>query len=246
MEVITRMAKKPDNGVNLYSVSNSFKAIIVPKNDEQKEMMRTIAKNKITFVKGMPGTGKTLLSVTFALQQLLRGKYDKIVFTRPIIEAAGEKLGFLPGDMYEKINPYMIPIFDSLLELIPQDIMNKLMTKNGKESAIRVLPLAFMRGVTFQNSIVVCDECQNSSIDQMRMLLTRIGENTKIIICGDVEQSDINTRDGLSDAFSLLQGIDEIGFVTLTENAVVRDPIVREIDKRYAERKKMEDKNGYT
>lgn len=240
------MGKKNDSGVNYHSVSTTFKMVVGPKNDEQKEMMKTIAKHKITFVKGAPGTGKTFLAVTFALQQLLREKCEKIVFTRPIIEAAGEKLGFLPGDMYEKINPYMIPIFDSLLELIPADIMNKLMTKNGKEAAIRVLPLAFMRGITFKNSFVICDEMQNSTPEQMRMLLTRIGEGTKMIICGDIEQSDIYSKDGLQDAFDLLTGIDDIGFVTLSQAAVVRDPIVSEIDKRYAERSNKRKKEEAT
>lgn len=234
------MAKKFDSGVSLHSVSSTFKMVVAPKNDEQKEMMRVISANKVTFVKGCPGTGKTFLAVTFALQQFLREKCEKIVFTRPIIEAAGEKLGFLPGDMYEKINPYMIPIFDSLLELIPSEVMNKLMTKNGKEAAIRVLPLAFMRGITFKNSFVICDEMQNSTPDQMRMLLTRIGEGTKMIVCGDVEQSDIHVRDGLRDAFELLEGVEDIGFVALSESAIVRDQIVRDIDKRYADRNKKE------
>lgn len=181
----------------------------------------------------------TFVSVTFAIHQLLQNKCEKIVFTRPIIEAAGEKLGFLPGDMCEKINPYMIPIFDTLFDLIPHDVINKLMTKNGSDAVIRVLPLAFMRGTTFKKSIVIIDESQNSTPEQMRMLLTRIGEGTRMIICGDVEQSDINVTNGLEDAFSLLQGIEGIGFVTMTQEAIVRDKIVKEIDLRYTERKRL-------
>lgn len=234
--------QKNGNGVDFYSVSNTFKMVVAPMNDEQKVMMRTIAQNTVTFVKGAPGTGKTFLSVTYALQQLLRSKFEKIVLTRPIVEAAGEKLGFLPGDMFEKINPYMIPIFDSIMDLIPVDIMNKLIQKNGKEAVIRVLPLAFMRGITFKNSFVICDEMQNSTPDQVRMLLTRIGEGTKMIVCGDVEQSDIYDRNGLQDAFGLLEGIDDVGFVTLTDEAIVRHPIVKAIDKRYADRLKQRKK----
>ncbi len=137
---------------------SDFKSTITAKNDEQKEMMRIISKNTITFVKGSPGTGKTFLAVAYALQQLSRGKFEKIVFTRPVIEAAGERLGFLPGDMFDKIDPYMIPIFDSLFQLLPAEVVKK-MTKNNNESSIRILPLAFMRGVTFKNSIIICDEC---------------------------------------------------------------------------------------
>ena len=229
------MSSKRSNGALDYrSVSNSFKMVVSARNDEQKDMMRTVSENIITFVKGAPGTGKTFLAVSYALQQLLRKKCEKIVFTRPIVEAAGERLGFLPGDMYEKINPYMIPIFDTLLELIPSDLVSKLMSKNGEEAALRILPLAFMRGITFKHSFVICDEMQNATPDQVRMLLTRIGEGTKMIICGDVHQSDISGRSsGLQDAFGLLEGIDQLGFVVLSEDAVVRHPIIAEIDGRY-------------
>lgn len=219
-----------------HSLLNCFKSVIVPKNEEQRELLKTIANNLVTFVKGAPGSGKTFISVTFALQQLLRGKYEKIVLTRPIVEAAGERLGFLPGDMYEKINPYMIPIFDSLLKLIPVEAMNKLMSRNGKEPVIRILPLAFMRGCTFENTFVIADEMQNSTPEQMRMLLTRIGENTKMVICGDIKQSDISTKNGLEDAFTLLEGIKDSGFVTLSIDAIVREPIVKEIETRYLNR----------
>ena len=232
------MSSKRSNGVlDHRNVSNSFSMVVAARNDEQKDMMRTISENMITFVKGMPGSGKTFLAVSYALQQLLRKKCEKIVFTRPTVEAAGEKLGFLPGDIYEKINPYMIPIFDTLLELIPSELVNKLMNKNGNEAAIRVLPLAFMRGCTFKNTFVVADEIQNATTDQVRMLLTRIGEGSKMVICGDVHQSDIGGHSsGLQDAFKLLRGIDQLGFVVLSENAVVRHPIVAKIDGRYRQR----------
>lgn len=234
------MAKRAiANSVDLHTVSNSFKSVVIPKNQEQKELMRTIAENIVTFVKGAPGSGKTFMTVNYAIQQLLRQKFDQLVFTRPTVEAAGEKLGFLPGDMCEKINPYMIPIFESLFQLIPVELVNKLMAKNGSEARIRVLPLAFMRGLTFTNSFVLADEAQNSSADQIRMLLTRIGDGTKIVVCGDVEQSDIPGKNGLEDAFELLQGIEGIGFVTLSSEAIVRHPIVATIDRKYSERAKL-------
>lgn len=231
------MSKRSNGALDYRTVSNSFSMVVAARNDEQKEMMRTISENMITFVKGMPGSGKTFLAVSYALQHLLRKKCEKIIFTRPTVEAAGERLGFLPGDIYEKINPYMIPIFDTLIELIAPDLVNKLMNKNGNEAAIRVLPLAFMRGCTFKNTFVVADEMQNATPDQIRMLLTRIGEGAKMIICGDVHQSDIGGySSGLQDAFELLQGIKQVGFVILSENAVVRHPIVAEIDKKYHQR----------
>jgi len=141
------MAKQLNtHSLEYYNISNSFNTIVVAKNKEQKDMMRTFSESTITFVKGTAGSGKTFLSVSYALQYFLRKKCKNIIFTRPIVEAAGERLGFLPGDMYEKINPYMIPIFDTLLELIPSDLVNKLMKRNSQEAVIRILPLAFMRG----------------------------------------------------------------------------------------------------
>lgn len=221
---------------------NLLHITVTPKNDEQKTLLKTISENIITFVRGYPGTGKTHVSVSYGLQQLFRDKYDQLVFTRPVVEAAGEKLGFLPGDMQEKINPYMLPIYETLAQLIPIETINKLMTKNGKGSPIRVLPLAYMRGVSFKDSFVVVDESQNTSPEQMRMLLTRIGEGCKMVICGDVHQSDIRTQNGLQDAFELLQGIEGVGFATLSERAIVRHPIIQEIEGRYL--KRWEDKHA--
>lgn len=220
---------------------NSININVVAKNEEQKTMLKTISENTITFVKGSPGSGKTFLSVSYGIQQLFRDKYAQLVFTRPVVEAAGEKLGFLPGDMHEKINPYMIPIFETLVQLLPPETINKLMTKNGQASQVRILPLAYMRGVSFRDSFIVSDESQNTTPEQMRMLLTRIGEGCKMVICGDIYQSDIRFKNGLADAFELLQGIDGIGFVTMTEKSIVRHPIIEAIDGRYMKRA---EKNG--
>ncbi len=223
---------------NYEEILGNPKFIVSAKNSEQKEMLNVIKTNTITFVRGPAGTGKTFLAVTYALQQLFKGKCEKIVFSRPVVEAAGEKLGFLPGDMTDKIDPYMMPIFDALLQKITKESMNKLMNKNGRESAIRVIPLAYMRGVTFRHSFVICDEMQNSTPDQMRMLLTRLGEGCKMIICGDTRQTDIESENGLEDAFDLLEGIDEVGFVNLTQEAIVRHPLIYKIEGKYEERSK--------
>ena len=141
-------------------------------------------------------------------------------------------MGFLPGDMFEKIDPYMIPIFDSLLQMVPSEVVKKLTNKNGGDPVIKVLPLAYMRGCTFRNSIIILDESQNTLPEQMRMLLTRIGEGSKMIICGDVMQSDIRQKNGLHDAFERLQDIPGIGFVTLTDS-LPRHPLIADIEDRY-------------
>lgn len=226
-------------------MDHRIRVSVSAKNSEQKDMLRIISGHDITFVKGAPGSGKTYLAVGYGLKALLRGEYNQLVFTRPVIEAGGEKLGFLPGNMYEKIDPYMIPIFETLHKLLPPEVLKYMMPKhngngnsNGvEESPIRVLPLAYMRGVTFSNSFVICDEMQNSTPEQMRMLLTRLGEGSKMVLCGDVYQTDIHTTNGLYDAFQLLKGIDGIGLVSLTQQAMMRHPIIQEIENRYLARR---------
>lgn len=205
-------------------------------------MLRTVSQNTVTFVKGSPGSGKTYLAIGVGLQALLRNDYDQLVFTRPVVEAGGEKLGFLPGNMYEKIDPYMIPIFETLYKLLPSQTLSQLMPKpgngngNGHNSPIRVLPLAYMRGITFENSFVICDEMQNCTPEQMRMVLTRLGQGSTMVICGDIDQTDIRSTNGLFDAFEKLQDIEGVGFVTLTQDAIMRHPIIRQIEKRYLDR----------
>lgn len=230
------------------SASNhSIRVSVSAKNQEQKEMLRTISENDITFVKGAPGSGKTHLAVGYGLQALLRGDYKQLVFTRPVVEAGGEKLGFLPGNMYEKIDPYMIPIFEILTKMLPTDALEQLVPNHrngngqGKEDIrkpIRILPLAYMRGISFQNAFICSDEMQNSTPEQMRMLLTRLGEGSKMVLCGDVHQTDIHNTNGLLDAFHLLRGVEGIGFVTLTHAAIMRHPIIQSIEQCYLNRGK--------
>lgn len=230
------MSKKTQAVTHKPEPARQMKILVAPRTDEQKLMMKTIAENTITFVCGSPGTGKTYMAVVFALQQLFRGKYEQIILTRPVIEAAGEKLGFLPGDVQQKTDPYMMPIYNFLFKLVDEELLKSLLSKNGKPAVITVLPLAHMRGVTFDNAVVLCDEAQNMTPEQMRMFLTRIGEGSKLIICGDLNQSDIKHVDGLEDAFVLFEGIPSIGFVKLTEESIMRHPIIREIESRYQKR----------
>ena len=144
--------------------------------------------------------------------------------------------------MVDKINPYLVPIFDAMSQMVSVECMNKLMKNysGNKDSMIRIIPLAFMRGITFKNSIVICDEMQNSTPDQVRMLLTRLGENSKIIICGDTRQTDIPGINGLSDSMELLKDIDDIGAIELTEDSIVRHPLVRKIEEKYEDRNKQQ------
>lgn len=224
----------------------SVSICVSAKNSEQKQMLRTVSQNDVTFVKGAPGSGKTFLAVGYGLQCLLNKEVEQLVFTRPVVEAGGEKLGYLPGNMCEKIDPYMIPIFESLSKLLPPHALSQLMPKhNGNGTApsnypIRVLPLAYMRGITFENSYIVCDEMQNSTPEQMRMLLTRLGEGSKMVLCGDVYQTDIHKTNGLYDAFELLQDIEGVGFVTLTQEAIMRHPVIQKIERRYLDQNKQE------
>jgi phosphate starvation-inducible PhoH-like protein len=240
------MAKR-HNSVDPSEILDGLKIIVSAKTDEQKILLRAISHRTITFVTGPAGTGKTFLAVAYGLQQLFKDKFEKLVLTRPVIEAAGEKLGFLPGDMIDKINPYLMPIYDAMSQVVPVETMNKLMKNgngnsgngnsgNGKGSSIRIIPLAYMRGVTFRKSFIICDEMQNSTPDQVRMLLTRLGEDSKMIICGDIRQTDIQGKNGLSDAMQLLEGIDDIGIIQLTEASIVRHELVRRIEERYEAR----------
>lgn len=229
------MAKKARTEVGM-DVQPTLKKVVAAKNEEQKNLLRAIGKNTITFVKGAPGTGKTYLSVVYGLQMLFKGRFKQIVFTRPVVEAAGEKLGFLPGNLDEKVAPYMMPLFEALRDLVTEQQFRELTTPRSGFEPIRVVPLAYMRGMTFNNAFIICDEMQNANPSQIRMLTTRIGENSKMVISGDVLQSDIVGVNGLQDAFGLLQGVDGIGFVTLTCDAIVRHPIIASIERRYNHR----------
>lgn len=219
------------NGINGDEKNNGAKTRIhvTAKNDHQKELLRSIKDNVVTIVDGPAGSGKTMLSVISGLREFTLGHYSKMIFTRPCVEANGENLGFLPGDLNEKIHPYMYPIFDFLSEYLPSKQIEGMM----KSEVIMTLPLAFQRGLTFRNSFVLLDEAQNTTPSQVRMFLTRIGENCKIVITGDPEQSDIKKKNGLVDACERLGGVKGLGIVHFTSEDIVRHPIVVEIEEKY-------------
>lgn len=205
------------------------------KNFGQKEYVDTVKKKDVTFGIGPAGTGKTFLAVVMAISALKRGEVQKIVLTRPAVEA-GESLGFLPGDLKEKVDPYLRPVYDALYSVFGMDHTNRLMERG----IIEIAPLAYMRGRTLEDSFVILDEAQNTTIAQMKMFLTRLGFNSKMIVNGDISQIDLprGVTSGLIHAQKKLKPIKNIGFVTFSSSDVVRHPVVAEIIEAYKEEEK--------
>jgi phosphate starvation-inducible PhoH-like protein len=208
---------------------------IYPKTLKQIEYLRSLNVNDISFGVGPAGTCKTYLAVVYAVSLLRKGTIKKILLTRPAIEA-GESLGFLPGDLKEKIDPYLRPLYDALYQIMGTENF----IKNMEKGLIEVAPLAYMRGRTLDNAFIILDEAQNTTPAQMKMFLTRIGFGSKVIITGDATQKDLapDTRSGLDVAESVLKGIDDIAFCTLTSSDVVRHPLVQKIVKAYEDYEK--------
>ncbi len=211
-------------------ILKTWKKSIVPKSLGQKKYLNALNESDLVFGLGPAGTGKSYLAVAKGVEMMKKGEIDKIILSRPAVEA-GENLGFLPGDMKEKVDPYLRPIYDALYEMMPYDRVEKKI-QNGE---IEIAPLAFMRGRTFQNSCIIIDEAQNTTPVQMKMILTRIGKGSKMIVNGDLSQTDIpkGMESGLSKAAKTLFGIDLIKVIELTEKDVIRHPIVTEIIKAY-------------
>jgi phosphate starvation-inducible PhoH-like protein len=203
---------------------------ITAKNPGQKAALKSIHTNKVTFLFGAPGTGKTYIATGYGIQELLRGRFDKIIFTRPAVEA-GENLGYLPGTFDAKLAPYLMPMYDVLADFLSLEEIQEL----EEQRKIITLPLAFQRGITFKNAYVIADECQNASPKQMHLLLTRLGEGSKIIVTGDVFQSDLkgDRPNGLIDAIKRLQKIPTVSFIELDYSSNCREEIVSHIDQRY-------------
>ncbi len=210
-------------------VPNSRKAIY-PKSLNQKLYVHTIEKNDIVFSIGPAGTGKTYIAMAVAVKHLLEKTMNKIVLTRPAVEA-GESLGYLPGDLQAKIDPYLRPLYDALFDIVPTDLANRFIERGQVE----VAPLAYMRGRTLNDAFLILDEAQNSTSEQMKMFLTRIGFRSKAIVTGDITQIDlpVRKRSGLVEAKKILQGISGIRFIHFTEKDVVRHAIVQEVIKAY-------------
>ncbi len=203
---------------------------IRPKTFGQKQYVQQIRKNMLTFGIGPAGTGKTYLAMAMAIQAFKSGEISRIILTRPAIEA-GERLGFLPGDLQSKIDPYLRPLYDALYEIMGVDSF----TRNLERGAIEVAPLAYMRGRTLDNSFIVLDEAQNTTQAQMKMFLTRMGFGSKIVVTGDMTQVDLpdGQKSGLRQATTILRNVEGIGIVRLTNQDVVRHPLVQRIVEAY-------------
>ena len=218
-------AKKPKSSTTSPTQQVSRKFHVEFKNASQKMAYAAFQRHHILFLTGCPGTGKTFLATTFAIRQILDRACKKIVLTRPIVEA-GEKLGFLPGDFDEKVSPYMTPLFQAIEKIIGNDAADKARIMQATD----VMPLGFMRGVTLENSVCILDEAQNATFSQMKLFLSRIGENSKMIICADLKQSDLNLpKVPLQDVMDRLRGIPGIGFVEFNASSIVRHPLIAEI-----------------
>jgi len=195
----------------------------------QKSFYHTISRNDVTFSVGPAGCGKTFLATHYALKNLAKAKYDKMVITKPLVEVDGERMGYLPGDIDEKTMPYMMSLYYNMEQIIGKERLNVL----KKSGAIQVIPLAYMRGLTLTDSIVVLDEAQNATPAQIKTFLTRIGAGSKYIVCGDLMQSDIRKENGLEDSIKRFTGIRRVGFSQFDLSDVVRHPIVAELLDRY-------------
>jgi len=231
-----RMNAENNNQLEMFSKSSveikTRKKVVEPRTDAQKAYVNSLMENELAFGIGPAGTGKTYLAVAVAVNKFISGDVDRIILSRPAVEA-GEKLGYLPGDMKDKVDPYMQPLYDALNDFLPGKQLAKLI----EEKRIEIAPLAFMRGRTLANAFVVLDEAQNATSMQMKMFLTRLGEGSRMVITGDRSQVDLprGVVSGLSDAERLLKGIMGVGFNYFTSKDVVRHPLVAAIIEAYDE-----------
>jgi len=236
VDAAMRLASPPDraDARDLFGdedlVVRTRKRRVNPRTQGQIEYLRALHRNELVFGIGPAGTGKTYLAVAMAVQMLAEGKVDRIVLSRPAVEA-GERLGFLPGDMREKIDPYLRPLYDALYDMMPGDQVIRRMASGE----IEIAPLAFMRGRTLANAFVILDEAQNTTPMQMKMFLTRLGENSRMAVTGDLTQVDLpaGARSGLAEAIEVLAGIEGVGMVRFGAADVVRHALVGRIVEAY-------------
>lgn len=231
--------KEVDDAIRLGNAAEESEGVVIqtrkrairPRTRNQIYYARQLLEKELVFGVGPAGTGKTYLAVAAAVSMLIQNRVDRIVLSRPAVEA-GERLGFLPGDMRDKVDPYLRPLYDALYDMLPAEQV----AKRLETGEIEVAPLAFMRGRTLANAYVILDEAQNTTPVQMKMLLTRLGENSRMAITGDLSQIDLpsNVKSGLRDAMDVLKNIDEIGFTRFSDEDVVRHPLVTRIVKAYS------------
>ena len=238
VEAALRLAQAEieDKSLSLWREDAGFrtrKRRIAPRSAAQAAYVKAMREHELVFGLGPAGTGKTYLAVAAAIDLLMAGKVERIILSRPAVEA-GERLGFLPGDLREKVDPYLRPIFDALNDMLPADQLAKRLASGE----IEVAPIAFMRGRTLAQAFVILDEAQNTTPVQMKMFLTRLGEGSRMVVTGDPTQVDLPpaTRSGLADALEALRGIEDVGVVRFTEKDVVRHPLVARIVGAYETR----------
>lgn len=221
-------------------IVKTMKKSVKPYSPAQAKYIESLGKNDVVFTLGPAGTGKTYIAVAMAVAMFTAGKVEKIILSRPAVEA-GEKLGFLPGDLKEKIDPYLRPLYDALQDMIPAERL----LRHMEVGDIEVAPLAFMRGRTLANAFVILDEAQNTTPTQMKMFLTRLGENSRMVITGDLTQTDLpkDVKSGLGDVIRKVEGIEGIGVVRFTDSDVVRHPLAAKIVKAYDEWDKKKKNN---
>lgn len=226
-----KYAKKPEqNKVGIKKIK--------PKTINQSKYLKSIKTNDLIFAIGPAGTGKTLLAVDYAINEIMKEKYKKLIITRPIVEAGGEKLGFLPGDIDEKLDPYIRPIIDYV-----EDIVGKHDAKNWFKSHVEIAPLAYMRGRTFNDCFLILDEAQNAIDEQIRLFLTRIGYGSKAIVTADPSQTDLHEKvTGIGIALNVLTDKDNVGICTLTNDDIIRSELVKVVVNAYEEYDNLKDK----
>jgi len=236
-DVITSLNRDMVKDIKNQSVVQSLEEVIktpkrsvIPRSKKQKEYVKSLKTNQIVMSLGPAGTGKTYLAVAVALTMLLERKVERIILSRPAVEA-GERLGFLPGDMKDKVDPYLRPLYDSLYDLLDYDKIQRKI----ESGAIEIAPLAFMRGRTLKNSFAILDEAQNATETQIKMFLTRIGENSKLVVNGDPSQVDLPNKNqsGLIKSQAILKGIKEISIINFDHQDVIRHPLVTKIIEAY-------------
>jgi len=234
MNGMNNLKNGKENSISEISI-HTPKVDISPNHGNQEAYVSTIKSKDLTFGIGPAGTGKTYLAVALAVQKFVSGEVEKMLLVRPAVEA-GEKLGFLPGDLSQKVDPYLRPLYDALYEMLGFKETSQLIERN----IIEVVPLAFMRGRTLNNSFIILDESQNTTVEQMKMFLTRFGFGSKVVVTGDITQIDLpkNTLSGLVHSLEVLKNIDDVGLVEFNSIDVVRHGLVQKIVEAYGKYKK--------